>query len=188
MNSVNQNRHQIQTIQFFLAQLLQLRRAGLHEFAAHAGFFDPVAFHHALHCTPIVPRSQSRNDAFPHRALPPSVVLQPRVTLQFHFLASACAHTRSFHRHLPPPNITNPGCLPQRTAPDVGSGRCGGPTRRVTSFSRIAPTMRSPASPVNSSTWACSSSHTSTIGSGTSSNSSRLPSTSNFALDLSGIP
>ena len=89
---------------------------------------------------------------------------------------------------LRPPNTTYPGWRPQRTAPNSGPGRCEGPTRRVTSSSRIALMIRSPACPVNCSTSACNSSHTSTIGSGISTHISRLPITSNFCLDLSCVP
>src|SRR5258708_19830212 len=102
MTPVDQQGCQIQPIQFLLAQFLHLRRAGLHEFAAHAGFLDPVAVLPTLHGPAIVPRSQSRDDAFAHRALPPSVVLQPRVTVQFHFLAFPRAPPRTLHGHLPP--------------------------------------------------------------------------------------
>src|SRR5579883_1550664 len=102
MNPVDQNRHQIEIAKFLLTQFLQLRRTGGYELPAHAGFFNPVAVHHALDGPAIVPRSQSRNDAFAHRALPPSVVLQPRVTVQFHFLSFPRAHSRTLHRHFPP--------------------------------------------------------------------------------------
>src|SRR5271166_3833212 len=81
MNPVDQNRHQIQIAEFFLAQFLQLRCTGLHEFAAHAGFLNPVAIDYTLHRPSIISRGQSRDDPFTHRALPPSVVLQPRITV-----------------------------------------------------------------------------------------------------------
>src|SRR5438094_1391560 len=101
MNPIDQEGHQIEFVEFFLAQFLQLRRAGLHELPAHAGFFDSVPVHHAVHRATIVPRSQSRDDAFAHRSLPPSVVLQPCVAVQLHFLAFACAYPWALHRHLP---------------------------------------------------------------------------------------
>src|SRR6202008_5088585 len=54
-----------------------------------------------------------------------------------------------------------------RTQPPVGFGRCGGPTRCVTSFSRMARWICSPACPVSSCTCACISAHSSAIGNGT---------------------
>jgi hypothetical protein len=52
---------------------LQLRGTGLHEFPAHDGFLDPVAVHHTVDRPAIIPRRQSRNDAFPYCTLPPPV-------------------------------------------------------------------------------------------------------------------
>src|SRR6516165_1141476 len=82
INPVDQNRYHVQLPEFPLAQFLQLRRTGVDEFPADAGFLDTVAVQNALHRTTIVPRAQSGDDAFPHGALPPSVVLHPRIALQ----------------------------------------------------------------------------------------------------------
>src|SRR4029077_13292905 len=71
-----------------------------------------------------------------------------------------------------------------RTQPEVGLGRCGGPTRCVTSFSRMARRICSPACPVSSSTCACISAHTSAIGNGTRTSNSCSPTTSSLGLDL----
>lgn len=113
MNPIDQDGHQIQIAEFLLAQFFQLRRTGLDEFPAHAGFLDPVPGKHRVDRTLVIPRGQSGHDAFAYRALPPSIVLQSRVTVQFDFLALACAHPRPRHRHflsaenhvtrLPPP-------------------------------------------------------------------------------------
>ncbi|MFY9529155.1 MAG: hypothetical protein WAR24_09595, partial [Candidatus Acidiferrales bacterium] len=92
LDPVDQHRHQIQFAEFSLAQLLELRRTGLHEFSAHAALFDPVAIQYRFHRAVIVPRCQPGDDAFPHRSLPSPVVLQSGVAVQRYFLAFARAY------------------------------------------------------------------------------------------------
>src|SRR5713226_6114629 len=66
---------------------------------AHAALLDSVAFQNTLHRSPIVPRGQSGHHALLHRSLQFSVLLQLTVALQFHFLALAGSHPRSFQRN-----------------------------------------------------------------------------------------
>ena len=73
---------------------------GVHEFPAHAGFLDAVAVQNALYRTTIVPVTQPGDEAFPHRALPPPVVLHTRIALQFHLLAIPRAHPGPANTHL----------------------------------------------------------------------------------------
>ncbi len=54
----------------------------------------------------------------------------------------------------------------------------------MTSFPKMARRICSPAFPVNSSTYACISAHTSAIGNGTRTIKSSPPTTSNLRLDL----
>src|SRR5262249_55910480 len=91
LDSIDQQRHQIQLVKLSLAQLLQLPRAGLHELPAHAALLDAVAIQHRFHRSVIVPRRQPGHDAFPHRSLPPPVVLRSYPTLLLRLRACAPA-------------------------------------------------------------------------------------------------
>src|SRR5437879_17271 len=94
----------------------------VHEFPAHAGFLDAVAVQNALYRTTIVPVTQPGDEAFPHRALPPPVVLHTRIALQFHLLAIPRAHPGPANTHLLTAKIHITGLLTPAQAP-----RCGLP-------------------------------------------------------------
>src|SRR5262249_62369258 len=101
------------------AQGPQLIAARGHELPAHAAFLDSIAFHNALHRSPIVSRGQPGHHTFPHGALQFSVLLQLTEALQLHFLAFVRPHSWSFYRDLlarkhhatgllPPPHSSAP--------------------------------------------------------------------------------
>jgi len=69
----------------------------------------------------------------------------------WNFFSVSSIRRRSGHQ---PPR--NPAGTPRRTQLVAGSGRCGGPIRRLTSSSRICPYDSQPGGPVNCSTCACS--------------------------------
>src|SRR5438445_12370042 len=144
MYPVDQDGHQVQTVEFLLAQLFQLRCAGGHEFAAHAGFFNPVTVQHAFHGPLIAPRSQPRDDAFAHCALPPPVVLQPRVTVERNFLAFARACARVADP--PPPSV-----------PKIPRSPAAGPNARTARQHRDGAAAPRAASPHRRSPPGCSS-------------------------------
>ena len=100
VNAIDHQHHQIQIFQAPFAQHPQLVATGRHELPAHAALRDPVPFHNTLHRSPIVPRGQPGYQAFPHRSLQFSVLLQLTVALQFHFLAFARSDSRPFQRDL----------------------------------------------------------------------------------------
>ena len=97
------------------------------------------------------------------RSTPPRSAFDRSITTRYRRFRSSPRSTRSSNSGLPAfalvvvpagfsahPIPHNPAAFPQRTQPAVGFGRCGGPTRRVTSFSRMALRICSPACPVSS--------------------------------------
>jgi hypothetical protein len=81
------------------------------------------------------------------RSTPPRSAFDRSITTRYRRFRSSPRSTRSSNSGLPAfalvvvpagfsahPIPHNPAAFPQRTQPAVGFGRCGGPTRRVTSF------------------------------------------------------